>query len=113
MKLKPLGDRVIIKMMEAEEKTIVALKKLRKPFLVLVNSQKPYSEDAKRVAAEISDGGAGCPDLDTEFIAVLNQLRLIQANLILIRRHHPVSLRTSRNQNFARIPEPLTKPYVS
>lgn len=41
--------------LEAEEKTIMALKKLRKPFLVLVNSQKPYSEDAKRVAGEISD----------------------------------------------------------
>ncbi|MGN0168461.1 MAG: stage IV sporulation protein A [Acetatifactor sp.] len=39
---------------EPEEKTILALKKLRKPFLVLVNSQKPYSEDAKRIAAEIS-----------------------------------------------------------
>lgn len=41
--------------LEAEEKTILALKKLRKPFLVLVNSQKPYSEDAKRVAGEISE----------------------------------------------------------
>ncbi|MDE7351653.1 MAG: stage IV sporulation protein A [Acetatifactor sp.] len=41
--------------LEAEEKTILALKKLRKPFLVLVNSQKPYSEDAKRAAAEISE----------------------------------------------------------
>ena len=39
--------------LEAEEKTILALKKLHKPFLVLVNSQKPYSEDAKAVAAEI------------------------------------------------------------
>lgn len=39
--------------LEAEEKTILALKKLRKPFLVLVNSQKPYSEDANRVAEEI------------------------------------------------------------
>ena len=41
--------------LEAEEKTILALKKLKKPFLVLVNSQKPYSEDAKRVAKEIND----------------------------------------------------------
>lgn len=41
--------------LEAEEKTILALKKLRKPFLVLVNSQKPYSEDAKRVAGEIGE----------------------------------------------------------
>lgn len=40
---------------EPEEKTILALKKLKKPFLVLVNSQKPYSEDAKKVAREISD----------------------------------------------------------
>ncbi|MCI9335987.1 MAG: stage IV sporulation protein A [Lachnospiraceae bacterium] len=41
--------------LEAEEKTIMALKKLRKPFLVLVNSQKPYSEEARRVAGEITD----------------------------------------------------------
>ncbi|MCM1063581.1 MAG: stage IV sporulation protein A [Eubacterium sp.] len=41
--------------LEAEEKTILALKKLRKPFLVLVNSQKPYSEEAKAVAAEIGE----------------------------------------------------------
>lgn len=41
--------------LEAEEKTILALKKLRKPFLVLVNSQKPYSEEAKKVAAEIAE----------------------------------------------------------
>ncbi len=40
---------------EAEEKTIVALKRLKKPFLVLVNSRKPYSEEAKGVAVEISE----------------------------------------------------------
>ena len=39
--------------LEAEEKTIVALKKLRKPFLVLVNSQKPFSDEAGKVAEEI------------------------------------------------------------
>ena len=41
--------------LDAEEKTITALKKLHKPFLVLVNSQKPYSEDAKAVVAEINE----------------------------------------------------------
>lgn len=41
--------------LEAEEKTILALKQLKKPFLVLVNSKKPYSEDAKKAAAEISE----------------------------------------------------------
>ena len=37
----------------AEEKTILALKKSGKPFLVLVNSQKPYSEETRKVAEEI------------------------------------------------------------
>lgn len=37
----------------AEEKTIMALKKLHKPFLVLLNSQKPFSEEAKKLAEEI------------------------------------------------------------
>ncbi len=41
--------------LEAEEKTILAMKKTRKPFLVLVNSQKPFSEDAKRTAQEIAE----------------------------------------------------------
>lgn len=37
----------------AEEKTILALKRLHKPFLVLLNSQKPYSEETKKLAEEI------------------------------------------------------------
>lgn len=40
--------------LEPEEKTIQALKRLQKPFLVLVNSQKPYSEEAKAVVNEIA-----------------------------------------------------------
>lgn len=39
--------------LEAEEKTITALKQLHKPFLVLVNSQKPFSEETKSVVNEI------------------------------------------------------------
>jgi stage IV sporulation protein A len=37
-----------------EEKTINELKKLHKPFVVLVNSEKPYSDEAKKAADEIS-----------------------------------------------------------
>ena len=48
-----IGDIPRENYLEAEEKTILALKKLRKPFLVLVNSQKPYSEEAGRVAEDI------------------------------------------------------------
>lgn len=48
-----IGELPRTNYLEAEEKTIVALKKLRKPFLVLVNSQKPFSDEAGRVAEEI------------------------------------------------------------
>ncbi|MCM1184142.1 MAG: stage IV sporulation protein A [Roseburia sp.] len=37
----------------AEEQTIQELKKLGKPFVVLVNTSKPYGEEAKTVAAEL------------------------------------------------------------
>ncbi|MBO5054985.1 MAG: stage IV sporulation protein A [Lachnospiraceae bacterium] len=39
----------------AEERTIKELKKMKKPFIVLLNTQKPYSEDAARTAKEIGD----------------------------------------------------------
>lgn len=39
----------------AEERTIQELKSIGKPFIVLVNTQKPYGEEAKQVAAEIEE----------------------------------------------------------
>lgn len=48
-----IGDIPRSNYLDAEEKTILALKKLRKPFLVLVNSQKPHSEEAKAVVNDI------------------------------------------------------------
>ncbi|MDL2302507.1 stage IV sporulation protein A, partial [Lachnospiraceae bacterium OttesenSCG-928-D06] len=41
--------------LNAEEKTITALKRLHKPFLVLLNSQRPYSEETKKLAGEIGE----------------------------------------------------------
>lgn len=38
----------------AEERTIQELKKIHKPFIVLVNTEKPYSEDAVKLAEGIS-----------------------------------------------------------
>ncbi len=38
-----------------EEKAILELKKIKKPFIVLVNSSKPYSDEAKMVAKKIGD----------------------------------------------------------
>ncbi len=40
--------------LDAEKKTIQALKETGKPFLVLVNSRRPYGEEAKNVAARIA-----------------------------------------------------------
>ncbi len=37
----------------AEEQTITELKELGKPFVVLVNTTKPYSDEAKNIAAEL------------------------------------------------------------
>ena len=39
----------------AEERTIKELKRLRKPFVVLLNTAKPYGEDAARLAEEIGN----------------------------------------------------------
>ena len=39
----------------AEEKTIRELQSIGKPFVVLVNSRKPYSEEAKQVAEELQE----------------------------------------------------------
>lgn len=39
----------------AEEKTVQELKKLGKPFLVLLNSQKPYSEETRALAARMTE----------------------------------------------------------
>ncbi len=41
--------------LSAEEKTINELKSIGKPFIVLVNSRKPYGEEAKQIADEIAD----------------------------------------------------------
>lgn len=40
--------------LDAEKETIEELKELHKPFIVLVNSNKPYSEEAKKIAMDIS-----------------------------------------------------------
>ena len=41
--------------LEAEEKTIRELQSIGKPFIVLVNSRKPFGEEAKQVAEELSN----------------------------------------------------------
>lgn len=49
------GDLPRNSYIEAENKTIAALKKLRKPFLVLLNSNRPLAEETRLLAEEISE----------------------------------------------------------
>ncbi len=48
-----IGDIPRSNYIEAEEKTIYTLKKIQKPFIVLLNSQKPYSEETLRLKQEL------------------------------------------------------------
>ncbi|MGO5052141.1 stage IV sporulation protein A [Lachnospiraceae bacterium LCP25S3_G4] len=48
-----IGELPRTSYIDPEEKTIKELQAIGKPFVVLVNSQKPYSEEAKRVVSEI------------------------------------------------------------
>lgn len=41
--------------LEAEEKTILELKTIGKPFIIVVNSRKPYGAEAKKIAKELSE----------------------------------------------------------
>ena len=41
--------------LEAEERTVRALQNIGKPFVVILNSQKPYSEETKRLAGELEE----------------------------------------------------------
>lgn len=41
--------------LDAEEKTITALKQIHKPFVVLLNCKKPYAEESLKIAAELEN----------------------------------------------------------
>lgn len=41
--------------LDAEEKTITALKQIHKPFVVLLNCKKPYAEETLKIAAELEN----------------------------------------------------------
>ncbi len=49
------GDLPRENYLDAEEKTVSELKRLGKPFLLLLNCRKPYSEDARALALSLSE----------------------------------------------------------
>lgn len=50
-----IGDIPRNNYIEAEEKTIYALKKINKPFVVLLNSQKPFAEESIKLKNEMEE----------------------------------------------------------
>lgn len=49
------GDLPRENYIEAEERTIQELKRIGKPFLILLNSEKPYSDETMRLAEEMQE----------------------------------------------------------
>ena len=50
-----IGELPRANYLAAEDKTIKELKQIGKPFIVIVNSQKPYSQEAKNIVQELKD----------------------------------------------------------
>jgi stage IV sporulation protein A len=50
-----IGELPRANYLSAEAKTIQELKNLGKPFIVLVNSSKPYSQEVRQIATQLSD----------------------------------------------------------
>ena len=79
----------------AEERTIRELKKLKKPFVVLLNTVKPYGDDAIRIAKEISDKydvsvmPVNCEQLKKEDINQILQKVLYEFPLTMIEFYMP------------------------
>lgn len=68
---------------EPEEKTIRELQGIGKPFIVLVNSKKPYGEEARRIAGEIEEKyGVRAMPVNCEQLKEEDIFRIIEAVLL-------------------------------
>ncbi|WMC92680.1 stage IV sporulation protein A [Kineothrix sp. MB12-C1] len=79
----------------AEERTIEELKKIHKPFIVLVNTEKPYSESAIRLSEEIgrkyqvSTMPVNCEQLKKEDINAIMEKILYEFPLTMVEFYMP------------------------
>lgn len=89
------GDLPRENYMAAEEKTINELKRLHKPFVVLVNTDKPFAAEAKRVAEEIESKygvtaiPVNCEQLRKEDINMIMEQVLYEFPLSMIEFYMP------------------------
>jgi len=81
--------------LDAEKRTIEELKRQNKPFMVIVNSQKPYAEEAKDVVSEIqkqygvSAISLNCEQLKKEDIIKILEGILYEFPITLMEFHMP------------------------
>ncbi len=79
----------------AEEKTILELKRLHKPFIVLVNTDRPFAPEAKKIAEEIADRydvtavPVNCEQLRKEDIHMIMEQILYEFPLSMIEFYMP------------------------
>lgn len=78
-----------------EEKTVTELKSLGKPFIVLLNSAKPYSEDTKKLAQEMQEKyqvtvmPVNCEQLKKEDISKILQAILYEFAVVRMNFYMP------------------------
>lgn len=79
----------------AEERTIMELKKIHKPFIILVNTEKPHSESALRLAEELSNKyqvgaiAVNCEQLKKEDINHIMERILYEFPLTMVEFYMP------------------------
>ena len=90
-----IGDIPRENYIPAEERTIKELIKLKKPFVVLLNTTKPYSDDAIRIAEEIANKygvsvmPVNCEQLKKEDIHLLFEKILYEFPLTMMEFYMP------------------------
>ncbi|GHU62070.1 stage IV sporulation protein A [Clostridia bacterium] len=90
----------------AEEKTISELKKIGKPFIVLLNSIKPYSEDTAALAKEIEEQynvnvlPVNCEQLKKEDINQIMEKVLLEFPVTEVDFHIPKWLEIQTNSHW-------------
>lgn len=89
------GDIPRNQYIEAEEKTVQALKKLRKPFIVLLNTEKPHAEETIRLAEELKEKyqvkvlPVNCAQLKKEDIHMIMEQVLYEFPISMIEFYMP------------------------
>jgi len=89
----------------AEKETIEELKELHKPFIVLVNSNKPYSDETKKIAMDISQAYGvtalpmNCQQMKQEDIRLILENLLYEFPVSVIEFYMPKWVEMLKNEH--------------